>query len=244
MESVKKYHVGDSGLVEGEALGRITVVLGADYDAAVMRIGSMACANRQMDEELEIARDDLLIFKSGLSALGEATKKLVVFARSSGGTAGPDQGLMDACAGVESVITLAGVARAIDEFERIQAENLALQQRLTVQDQRVDELGTQVHSLEQRRQAEQQSGMAAERRVESLCAFANEMVSAAFEGGSLDGSDIQDIAVMHGVLRIETREDECGEGCACREYGFPAECYRRTELIALKPTAEAVSHDQ
>ena len=140
MESVKKYHIGDHGLTEGEAPGWSTVYLAADYDAAVMRIGNMVCANRQMDEELEIARDDLAIFKSGLSALGEATKKLVVCARTSGGTAGPDQGLMDACAGVESVITLPGVARAMNEFERIQAENLALQQRLTVQDQRIDEL--------------------------------------------------------------------------------------------------------
>lgn len=125
-----------------------------------------------------------------------------------------------------------------DDFDRVSAENLALQQRLTVQDQRVDELETQVNSLEQRRQAEQQACRAAERRVEALCAFANEMVSAAFEGGSLDGADIQDIAVKHGLLRIETRKGECCEGCACREYGFPAECYRGTELIALKPTAE------
>ncbi|MBI6621156.1 hypothetical protein YA0783_22925 [Pseudomonas corrugata] len=129
------------------------------------------------------------------------------------------------------------------DFDRVSAENLALQQRLTVQDQRVDELETQVNSLEQRRQAEQQACQAAERRVEAMCAFANEMVSAAFEGGSLDGADIQDIAVKHGLLRIETRKGECCEGCACREYGFPAECYRRTELIALKPTAEAVSHE-
>ncbi|WP_434676181.1 hypothetical protein [Pseudomonas sp. D3-10] len=91
----------------------------------------------------------------------------------------------------------------------------ALQQRLTVQDQQNDQLRS----------------------------FASEMISACFEGGSFDGSDIQDIAVKHGVLRVETREDECGEGCACREYGFPADCYRRTELIALNPTAEAVSHE-
>ncbi|MBJ2318068.1 hypothetical protein JFT37_06035 [Pseudomonas fluorescens] len=62
-------------------------------------------------------------------------------------------------------------------------------------------------------------------------AFAVEMINASFEGGSFDGGDIQDIAVKHGLLRIERREDECGEACACREYGFPAVCYRKTNLV-------------
>ena len=35
MSEVKRYHVTDSGLVEGQALGRINVVLGPDYDSAV-----------------------------------------------------------------------------------------------------------------------------------------------------------------------------------------------------------------
>lgn len=80
---------------------------------------------------------------------------------------------------------------------------------------------------------------AAEQRNASLIAFANELTSAAFEGGSFDGGDIQDIAVKHGLMRIENRDDECGEACACREYGFPAECYRKTELI--KPTESGAS---
>lgn len=71
---------------------------------------------------------------------------------------------------------------------------------------------------------------------DTLRAFANEMVSSAFEGGSFDGGDIQDIAVKHGLLRIEQPEEECGEVCACREYGFPTECYRKTRL--LKASAE------
>lgn len=32
MSDVKRYHVTDAGLVEGQALGRINVVLGADHD--------------------------------------------------------------------------------------------------------------------------------------------------------------------------------------------------------------------
>lgn len=74
-----------------------------------------------------------------------------------------------------------------------------------------------LHSLEQERN--------------QLRAFAVEMINTSFEGGSFDGGDIQDIAVVHGLLRIELREDECGEGCACREYGFPAECYRKTPIL-------------
>lgn len=35
MSEVKRYHVTDTGLVEGQALGRINVVLGPDYDSAV-----------------------------------------------------------------------------------------------------------------------------------------------------------------------------------------------------------------
>lgn len=68
--------------------------------------------------------------------------------------------------------------------------------------------------------------------ADALKAFSREMIDAAFEGGSFDGGDIQDIAVKHGLLRIEPRNEECGEVCACREYGFPAECYRKTDLIA------------
>lgn len=64
-----------------------------------------------------------------------------------------------------------------------------------------------------------------------LKAFTLDMINASFEGGSFDGGDIQDIAVKHGLLRIERREGECGEACACREYGFPAECYRKTAIL-------------
>lgn len=81
-------------------------------------------------EELEMARDDLVIFKGAISALGEASKKLVVCARTTGGTAGPDSGLMDACAGVENVITLGGIARAMNELEQLIAERDELSARL------------------------------------------------------------------------------------------------------------------
>ena len=72
---------------------------------------------------------------------------------------------------------------------------------------------------------------AAEQATVHLKAFACEMVEAACQGGSYDGWEIQDIAVKHGLLSVEPRENECGEVCACREYGFPTECYRKTDLV-------------
>lgn len=81
-------------------------------------------------EELEMSRDDLVIFKGAISALGEASKKLVVCARTTGGTAGPDNGLMDACEDVEGVITLGGIALAMNEFEKLTAERDDLSARL------------------------------------------------------------------------------------------------------------------
>lgn len=77
----------------------------------------------------------------------------------------------------------------------------------------------------------------------ALKAFANDMITAAFEGGSFDGGGIQDIAVKHGLLRIEQREEECGEVCACRSEGdgFPAQCYRKTALLrGEQPASVAV----
>ncbi len=68
---------------------------------------------------------------------------------------------------------------------------------------------------------------------DQLKAFATEVINASFEGGSFEGGDIQDIALKHGLLRVEQREDECDEACACREYGFPAECYRKTPILGI-----------
>lgn len=68
-------------------------------------------------------------------------------------------------------------------------------------------------------------------RMTRLLAFANEIISASYEGGSFEGGDIQDLAVKHGLVTIESRDSECGEACACSQYGFPTECYRKTDLL-------------
>ena len=53
MSQVKYYHVSDTGLAEGVSLGRITVVLGADYDAAQSDLAALreelADLNRKFD---------------------------------------------------------------------------------------------------------------------------------------------------------------------------------------------------
>ncbi|UNM20875.1 hypothetical protein K0P33_05290 [Pseudomonas sp. ArH3a] len=51
MSEVKRYHVTEAGLVEGQALGRINVVLGADHDRVT------ADAER-LRAELECSRGD------------------------------------------------------------------------------------------------------------------------------------------------------------------------------------------
>lgn len=95
----------------------------------------------------------------------------------------------------------------------------------------VESLRAQLASTEQSRRSFFDFSQDLEKRLASLKAFANELISASFEGGSFEGGDIQDIGVKHGLLRIEQRTEECGEVCACREYGFPAECYRKTDLV-------------
>lgn len=88
------------------------------------------------------------------------------------------------------------------------------------------------------RDALQQRLAEAEKRAGALAAFAIEMVSASREGGSFDAGDIQDMAVKHGLLVIEPRQTECGEYCACSEYGFPSDCYRNSLLLASPPRSD------
>ena len=94
-----------------------------------------------------------------------------------------------------------------------------------------ERLRAELASTEQSRRSFFDLSQDLEKRLAPMKAFASEMIGAAFEGGSFDGGDIQDIAVKHGLLQIEQRTEECGEVCACREYGFPASCYRKTDLV-------------
>lgn len=84
---------------------------------------------RRLEKEVEELRNDLVTFKGCIYTLGEAAKKLCFNARTSGGTPGPDQALMDACGEVEHAISLVGVSRAIDYVEGLGAENKSLKER-------------------------------------------------------------------------------------------------------------------
>ncbi len=57
---VKRYHVTETGLVEGQALGRINVVLAADYDAAVEDIGQLELLAGQEMKSTKLATDAAL----------------------------------------------------------------------------------------------------------------------------------------------------------------------------------------
>lgn len=64
--------------------------------------------------------------------------------------------------------------------------------------------------------------------------FANWAINACFEGGGVDGGEIQDKAVECGLLVEKTMPEPCGENCSCAQNGadFPAICYRKTVLLA------------
>ena len=59
-----------------------------------------------------------------------------------------------------------------------------------------------------------------------------------FQGGDLDGGDIQGKAVALGLLKEVQATEPCGDQCACAEFGFPQECYRFAELLAAQPKTE------
>ena len=71
-----------------------------------------------------------------------------------------------------------------------------------------------------------------------LRAFAVEVMSAWPDGG-IEGDDLQEIAVKHGMLAPETRFEPCGEWCNCNsmnsldsdDWKGGVECYRRTALL-------------
>ncbi|NVZ19553.1 hypothetical protein HX794_07870 [Pseudomonas costantinii] len=68
MSEVKRYHVTEAGLVEGEALGRISVVLGADFDRVTAERDALQTLLTAADE-----RADLLegLLRLAIGAIGE-----------------------------------------------------------------------------------------------------------------------------------------------------------------------------
>ena len=62
--------------------------------------------------------------------------------------------------------------------------------------------------------------------------------------GDLEGGDLQDLAVKHGLLVPETRYTPCREECFCAEYATTEEfedgviCYRRAALLGTDEVSE------
>ncbi len=86
-------------------------------------------------------------------------------------------------------------------------------------------------------------------RADSLLAFTRDILACWPEGG-IDGPEMQDTAVKHGLLLPDIRHAPCGEegACSCAEYATPEEfaagvtCYRRAEwLRAEKVDGQAVA---
>jgi len=59
--------------------------------------------------------------------------------------------------------------------------------------------------------------------------FADEIIDAGWSGVNLDGADIQEIAVKHGLLKEVTRTERCGDKCDCVDVvEFPTQCFDKT----------------
>ncbi len=73
---------------------------------------------------------------------------------------------------------------------------------------------------------------------EKLRAFAVAIMESWPDGG-IEGDDLQETAVKHGMLAPEIRHEPCGEWCNCNagvdvdggEWERGVECYRRTALL-------------
>lgn len=93
--------------------------------------------------------------------------------------------------------------------------------------------------------AEQRGWILPTPNASSLLAFARDIL-ASFPEGGLDGGDLQEIAVKHGLLVPETRYAPCGEdgACSCAEYVAADEfadgvtCYRRAEWLKAPAAAD------
>jgi len=69
----------------------------------------------QAKRECEELREELGGIKNISAETTNAMKRLVMYARTSGGTPGPDQGLMNACEQAERMLTIGGIGRAYME---------------------------------------------------------------------------------------------------------------------------------
>lgn len=70
--------------------------------------------------------------------------------------------------------------------------------------------------------------------LNALRGFAQAVMSEWYDK-SLDGGELQELGVMHGLLREVQRAEPCDDPCECIDiYGpnfWPVTCFQRTELL-------------
>ena len=90
----------------------------------------------------------------------------------------------------------------------------------------------------------------ADAEIQRLRAFATDVMDA-WPLGNVDGCDLQEYAVKHGLLTPETRTAPCSEdGCNCAEYYSSAEwaegitCYRRPTWMSDTEQTERLERER
>lgn len=95
--------------------GRRTALVGhgptSQQNAAFIAAANPAVILAMLDENEEL-REELGGLRNVSTETVKALKRLVMHARTTGGTAGPDAALMDACEQAEKMLSLGGIGRA------------------------------------------------------------------------------------------------------------------------------------
>ncbi|ROO33427.1 hypothetical protein [Pseudomonas sp. 7SR1] len=121
------------------------------------------------------------------------------------------------------------------DFDRVQAENGALQELLNQRDEAL-------HDLEQRRHAEQQACQAAERRVEELAAEVKRLDLMVSQGDYNYDADRAQFKTRIAELSADSQHLRKLLGQALSAVN-PTKRLAKDIRAALNPTAEAASHE-
>ena len=82
-----------------------------------------------------------------------------------------------------------------------------------------------------------------EAELEKLRAFSLDVMQA-WPEGDVDGGELQNAALRHGLIRAKTPAptQPCGDGCTCAEYygdmSDGVTCYEKTELLTQNGQGE------
>jgi hypothetical protein len=72
----------------------------------------------------------------------------------------------------------------------------------------------------------------AEKQLKMFKGFADEVLARLWEGLGVEGDEIQEIGLKHGLIEEYTATEPCCDNCVCAEImgddEFPVKCYRKT----------------